>query len=1005
MWRIFLDRPVFAGMVAGALMVFGVIAYRDLGVATTPKVEIPIITVMTRYPGASPEAVEEGVTRVLEEALAALEGLDRMVSYSMESQSLLILEFTLETKIADALQDVREKVDLARGSLPADAEDPVVQRINLQDMPILQIVVRGEGIPRVVLGEMVRRQLIPLLERVPGVGRVEAVGVPERAFQVFADAERMAEFGVAWQELLQVLAGEHGEWPGGILRAENSAGVRVRKKWKSAEEIAETVLRSTEDGAIRVADVAEVVDGRREMESLAFWEEEPAIVLQIIKRTGANEVRVADRVKAFLRERAPAVLPEGVQAEVLLDSTLFIRGSLEETRRTLYAGAVLAILAVLFFLRSWRGTLVLAIAIPTSLISAFMLLRWADFTLNILTLMALAVAAGMVVDNGIVVLENFTRHLERSDPRTAADRGTQEVWQAILASTLTTLAVFGPIAFMRGIMGRFFREFGLTVAFAIVISLLVSISLTPAFCAFWMRKEQPKNPVRRLTALYRVALARAITRPGLVVLVAFLFFLTVPWGFRVVGKSLIPPLDTGELSIEVQMPPGTPLRETASFARALARDLKRIPEVRTVVVSAGGTAVRGGALARGITGDRVAQIFVRLEERPPRKRSSYEILREIEREIFPRFAGAERLEAAESRMAMGGTRPISLSIQGPSRELLRPWVRRIREIVEQTPGTRNVVDNLPKGNPEWVFRPDPVRTREYGLRAQDVALLLRTWIHGMRVAEVYLGGQVIPVRVRLKPEQRALDRLPELPMLTPRGLVYLQQMGRFVPGESPSVLYRLDRFPAYLVEADLDPEVPLGSALQSLREDIRKLGLPPAVRLDFGLQAKRFREMMENFLFAFSLGAILIYMVLAAQFNSLLQPLIIMLAIPLDLIGAIWALVLTGTDFSITSGIGILMLSGIVVNQSILLVDFINQHRARGLPLREAILEGSALRFRPILMTQVTTILGVLPAALLTGKGAEFRTPLAIAFLGGMVVSTLLTLFVVPAIYALVTRK
>lgn len=1018
-WDPFIRAPIFAIMVASTLVVFGLYSYRDLGVDLIPKIDFPFVIVQTIYPGASPEEVESSVTKKIEDAVARTEGLKEITSYSLEGLSIVALEFELEVSSSVAVADVRDKVAGILKDLPEDSETPEVVKFNPADNPIVELALEAPRRTEVELLRMAQDEVKPILESIPGVGRVNIAGGKQREFAVELDAERLAIYRIPYLSVINSLLMANTEFPIGSLKTgQSDYTVRFLGRIESSHLLERVIVASRGSGeTLRIQQIGRVVDTYADPTSDAYLNGAPTVSLSVLKRPGANIVQVADRVRAFAETKRKGILAEDLSIAVIRDASDFIRESLADVRRNVYEGALLATLVLFLFLRNIRGTTIIVLAIPISLVSSFILMRINDYTINIMTLLSLATASGMVVDDAIVVLENIYRHLTMGKgTRQAAGDGIAQVWLAVTASTFTTIAVFGPIAFMKGIMGRFFREFGLTVAFAVAASLLVSVTITPALASIFLKAPGVRegNPTgeegffaKRIRPWYMQSLRVSTKTPGVVILVAFLVFTTIIPGFFLVRKSFLPPIDTDEFLVSLEMPVGTRLERTAEVARAFESRLRSIAEVKYTLTQVGSVSAGSGLFFGTESGSHIATISVVLTTRDKRQRSVYEVVRQVESEIVPIFREAAQILVTVAQRGGGGQAPIALEVRSADRARIAEVAREVRSVLETIPGLKNVTDNLPEGKPELQFVPDRDLMEARGVSPGVLARTLRGLVYGETPITIKERNQEIDVRVRLEAEDRSdIMRFGDLVVLNERGEpVMLREIGYFQVRGGPTSLVRTQRLPSYTVTADLQPEVAFGTADAMIKKALKERYLPPpGVSLSYGKTEELFREMFENFVFALLMGSILVYLVLASQFNSLVQPLIIMTTIPLGIVGAIWMLVITRRDFAITSVIAILMLSGITVKQSILMVDFINQMLAEGRSLEQAIYEGCGVRLRPILMTQLTTALGLLPTVFGVGGVTSWKVALGTAFIGGILSATLLTLFVIPAVYVLYYR-
>jgi len=1005
-------RPVFVLMVILALLVLGGISYSRMPVELMSNVEFPFVTVITAYPGAGPEEVETLISKPLEEQLSSLPGVRRVYSTSEEGASIVAIEFALGTDIDAATADVRQRVDVVRPRLPRDAEDPTVAKFDFSSQPIM-ILGMGGRLSGYELRQIADTMVKPRLERVDGVAAVNVSGGRTREIRVEVDQDRLRALGISVLQIENVLRAENLNIPSGRIRqGEEEFLVRVVGQFRSVDEIGEIRIPRP-GGAVLLRDVARITDTLKEPDRLTRLNGQDSVGITIQKQSGANTVAVADGVHAAIRELR-AALPPGVAIEAALDASLFIRDSVADVQGNLVLGSILATVVVFLFLHSVRNTLIIALALPTAIVATYIPMYFAGFSLNMLSLLGLAIAIGLMIDNAIVVNENISRHLaETPDPRQAALRGAKEIELAVMASNLANVAVFLPIAFMRGLVGQFFRQFGLTVVFANLFSILVGFTLTPMLSARWLRPATAEAPQGRAAHLfarwdrfyqwlaerYRGALSWSLRHRGRVLLVAALLFAAALGivASPLVGKEFFPMGDYGEFQIDLSMPPGSSLAQTDRATKAVEALLRATPEVATSFTLVGASDT-GFGFSEG--GSQRAQIFVKLTPRDARRRGVGEVMEDLRARV--RDVPAATVKIGSQGVA-GGTSPVQLEITGPDPQILARLGAQVREAVASTPGTRNVDTNLEPGKTEVQIGLDRVRLAELGLTTAEVGSQLRTYLSGTATTKFRIAGSEYDITVQARAQDRnAVRELGALRVGQVNGTpIYLRDVGRMALRRGPITIDRLNRQRLVTVEAGLVGR-PLGAVVSEIQGKLRSLTVPPGYAVAFAGEAQFQQETFGDMFFALGLGTLLVYMTIAAQFESLLNPFAIMFSLPLAGIGVFFMLLLTRTTVNLMSLLGIIMLAGIVVNNAILLIEFITQLRERGLPRREAILQAGQTRLRPILMTAMVSIMGGLPVALGIGSsGAEWRRPLGIAVLGGLTTSTVLTLFVIPVVYTL----
>ncbi|MBW3660561.1 MAG: efflux RND transporter permease subunit [Gemmatimonadetes bacterium] len=993
-------RPIFTVMAMTALVLFGYLGYRSLGVNRFPDVDFPTVTVSTVLPGASPEVVESAVTDVIENELSAIEGVKHITSASRLGVSTVTVEFELERDIDIAAQDVRAKVSAVAGQLPRDAEPPTVDKLDISAQPIMWIALMGPD-PQSV-GEYARWTLRPRLQTVEGVGNILLGGYREREVRIWVDRGRLEAHDLTAGEFVQALQEQNVEVPGGNLESgARETIVKIQGEVPSVEEFGGLVVAYRDGAPIRVRDVARVEDGLEPARGAARYNQQTTIGLGIAPRSGANAVAVAEGVHERLEE-LERTLPESMDLQIAFDGSESIERSIADAQYELLYGAFFAIVIVLLFLRSWRSTVIIALAIPTSIIGTFGFMSAFDFTLNTFTVLALALAVGIVIDDAIVVLENVYRHMEEGrDPREAASVGTDEIALAIIATTFSLAAVFLPVAFMRGIVGRFLFEFGVTVAVAILLSLLVALTLTPMLSSRFLRHvETRRNPAYAkigqsldwIEARYKVGLDWALEHRGLTmgiagiaIVVGLVFFVLLP-------KELTPQVDESAFVIASEAPVQASLAYTNEKQEALEEIVAGVPEIQGFFSAIG---LWGGA-NQGF-------MFVRIDEPGERDRSQEEVMNDLR----GRLAQVPGVNAYVSSMgsaftAGGDGEPFQYLIQGPDLEALRDHSETLMaRLREEVPGLVDMRTDMRLQKPEVRVEMDRDKAAAMGIDVSNIADVINVLI-GSQEATIYKeGGHRYDVRVRVEEGQR--NQPADITELAARtedgGLVRLGNVVSLSEGTGINVINRRDRQRAIKIVGNLEGSS-LGEAVGAA-DRIADETLPDGYSTAVTGASETFQETFQSLLFAIFLAAVITYMLLASQFESMVHPFTIMGAVPLAAIGALGLLLVTGMSLNLYSFIGLVLLVGLVVKNSILLVDYTNQLRARGMERDEAIRRAGPVRLRPILMTTLTIIFGVSPIALGFSEGAELRQPMAVAVIGGLTTSTLLTLIVIPVLYTL----
>lgn len=1006
-------RPVLVLMIISALIVLGLVSYTRLPVELFPSVDFPFVSVTVVYPGAGPEEVELLVAKPLEEQLSSLPNVRQVRTQASEGFTLVAVEFELGTNSDAAAADVRQRVDIARARFPRDVEQPVVQKFDFAAEPVLNIGVGGARSPR-ELRRLADDIIKPRFERVAGVAAVNVTGGRVREIRVEVDQDRLRAYGLSLVQIQETLRAENLNIPGGLLtEGSREFLVRLSGQFASLAEIADLRIRRSDGSTIRLGDVAAIRDVEKDPVEYTRLNGRDSVGITVQKQAGANTVGVADGVKKAIGELRRA-LPPDVTFGIAQDQSLFIRSSIADVQGNLLLGSALATIVVFLFLHNLRSTIIIALSLPVAIVATYLPMFMFGFTVNIMSLLALAVAIGLMVDNAIVVNENISRHLAfEPTPAEAARRGAQEIELAVMASNLANIAVFVPIAFTRGIVGQFFRQFGMTVVFANVFSIVIGFTLTPMLSARWLRREgETRTRLQRyfdgwdaafdrLARRYQRVLAWALRHRAATLGVAALAFVAsiMLVASPLIGKEFFPASDTGEFAVRITMPQGSSLAQTDRATRQAEDALQQVPEVKTFFTRVGATSTGFGFATPG---SQTAEIAVSLVDRGERTRSIEDVMSALRQ----RLAG---IPAAEVKVAIAGTvgggqAPIQVEVSGSDQRRLEALAAQVEEIVRRVPGTVNVDNTLAAGKSEIQVTLDRERAARLGLNAAIVGAALRSSIEGSAVTRYRVGGDEFDITVRSRLEDRnAVGRLGEIAVgVAPDGTaIRLRDVASFVERRGPASVYRKDRVRIAVISAALKDR-PLGAVVGDIKAKTDTLALPPGFGMFFAGEAQFQAESFRDMFISLALAVLFVYMVMAAQFESLVHPLTIMFSLPLAAVGVFPLLALTRINVSIMSLLGIIMLTGIVVNNAIIFVDYTNRLRARGRSRWDALLEAGATRLRPILMTSLVTILGGLPVALgLGSSGAEWRRPLGMAVLGGLMTSTFLTLLVVPVVYTL----
>lgn len=1003
-------RPVTTTMVLLAVVTYGAIAYNRLGVDLFPNIDFPIVTVTTVYRGADPETIETKVSRRIEDAVNQV-GMIKMVrSSSLQNVSVVVVQFELGKDIDVAAQEVRDKITTIQRDLPADIETPLVQKVDLGAAPVLTLAVSGDaGVGEAALFDFADETVKKQVQMLEGVGNVEIVGGRKRTIWVYLDPERLIAHHLSPEDVARALGAQNIEVPAGNARPPGrEVAVKTRGLVRTADDLRNMPLTTIEGAVIRVSDVASVEDGLEEQRSASHLGDRPTLALVVTKQPGTNTVEVARRIRAALPSLR-SLAPAGVTIETPVDNARFIEESVEDALLDLEIGAILAVLIIGVFLRNLRMTLIAAVAIPTSVIGTFAALKLFGFTLNYLTLLGLSLSVGLLVDDAIVVLENIFRHFEtHGQRRRAAHEATAEIGLAVIATTFSLVAVFFPIATTGGMVGRFLKEFGITVSVAVLISLFVSFTLTPMLSARVM-KEPARNFFTRgveaalawLDRGYGVIVGWALSHRAVVLAVAVATLAATLFVARLLPKEMMTPMDQAEFNVNVETPPGSSLAHTQAIVDEVADQVSEIPEVRYTFSTLGGGAA--GQVEKGT-------IYVRLSHPRERKRTQDQVMQAV-RARLQSYRKATVLVEPRAVIDVGmSNAPVQLHFLGDDLSRLDALARGTRDFMERAGGYTDIDSSYKPAKPEYGVLVDRERAALLGVPVAQVGMALRFLFEGEKVSEFRSGGDMYDIRLRLREEDRRdLHAALRLGVRAPSGnLVALENLVTTQAGTSAQEITRLYGRRAVSLYANLTQAKALGTAVDELNAYLEGRGggaegspIPEGYTYRYTGQADFMRENFEALTSALILGILMIYFILASQFESFLHPFTIMLSLPFSFIGAIGALLLTGRHLSILAMIGFIMLMGLVTKNAILLVDFAIRRHASGMPLREAIVEAGTIRLRPILMTTAAMIFGMLPIALARSLGAEARAPMAVAVIGGLTTSTLLTLVVVPVIFHL----
>ena len=1009
-------RPVFATVMVLVLVTLGVFSYRWLSVEMYPNVEIPVLSIVTKFPGAGPESVEREVSKRIEEAVNGISGVKHVYSFSREGVSTVVVEFRLEEKINEVTQEARAKVNAIRGLLPQGIEEPIIQKLDFNAMPVASLAIRSETLSPRDLTVLVEKSVKRRFEGIAGVGKVDLVGAAKREVNVILSPERLNALGLGVDAVVAGLRSENVNTPLGRLnQGTTEINLRVSGKPDRVEQFRQMAIAVRNGRPIRLGEVADVRDGIEEQRSLALVNGTPAVALDILKQAGANIVEVVDAVKRTA-EALRAELPPGTTILVVRDSSLFIRESLADVRHTLILGGILTILIVFCFINSWRSTVITGVTLPISVLSSFIIMNALGMSINVMTMMALSLAIGLLIDDAIVVRENIVRHLERGeDHLTAARNGTSEIGLAVFATTMSIMAVFVPVAFMKGIVGRFFFQFGMTVAFAVLVSLFVSFTLDPMLSSRWhdpaiAAKGKRSGPARLLEGFnawfdrvsdgYRGLIGWALDHRKTVLGIALAAFAGGVVAFGSLQSAFFPDIDSGEFNVTFKTAPDASLAESRGRLEAILAVIGGHPAVAHTYATIG--AGDSGTVRSGV-------IFVKLKPRAERTQGQGAVQQDFRRGFLPIPGVITSIEEVDE--SGQSRKPLQVNLRGADIARLKTYAAELRGKMYAIPGIRDIEISLEHDIPEYRLHVDREKAASAGVRTEQIVRTVSALVGG-EVVSTYEDedGDAVDIRVRLpqrlreSPDQVRNLRLAASDVRGAATLLPLSNLVSYSAYATPAEINRQELTRQVTISANLD-RLPLGAAVEKVAQASRTLALAPGYRVVFSGDAEGMAESFGYMAEALVLAVLFVYFILAAQFESFLEPLAIMFSQPLSIVGMAATLLLTGDTVNIMSLIGLIMLMGLVTKNAILLVDYAKVLRHRGRERREAVIAAGRTRLRPIIMTTLAMIFGMLPLALGIGAGAEMRAPMARAVVGGLLTSTLLTLLILPALYKVVCAR
>lgn len=1009
----FIKRPVFTTMFILLLVVFGIRCYPEIGVDLNPDVDLPIVSVRVTYSGASPQEMETLVTKPIENRVSQVSGIKTLSSTVLEGYSETVLEFNIGVDPQVKASEVREKVASVRKALPDDIDEPVTQTVDINSRAIVAYTFASPSRSRGEIRRIVEDNIKDELQMVEGVSEVTVVGASQRAIRIVLKPEKLAEYGIAYQTVRSKLNANNYNTPGG--KAKNDAmeiTVRTLGKYNNINDIKQVVVANHTGRPVYISEIADVLDSWEDEDTFASANGVPCVMTFVRKQSKTNTVDVTDNVNAKMEELKHSNLPPDIIVDKVRDQSNYIRDNIADVWNAILFGGFLALLITYLFLRNFRATIIGGLCIPTSIIATFFMMKVMGFTLNNMSLMALSLAVGILIDDAIVVIENIFRHIEMGQtPFVAAKEATEELTLAILATSLSLMAVFVPIGNMGETIGQFFKQFGLTVAFAVAFSTIVAFSLTPMVSAYWIKAETEEQSSKERThfvqraldkfeagfqsvrEMYDSLMAWTLERPKKVVAVGIISLLLNLLLLPFVGTEFQPTYDSGEFSVNVKAPIGTSLQKTVELAKPLQQEISQLPEVKIVALNIG----------NGRNPVNQGSLDIRLKQSNERERSMQQIMDDL-RGRFQNVEGLKVTVVSNQGGGRGDSRPVQIGLRGSNIKELKNYAQQLADMIRRTEGATDVDISDSEEQPEIVVKLDHAKASEFGLDATEVGKVIEMAIMGKSTSNSYtIGDNDYDIILQLEQSQRTnINDVMNLRISSSAGqFIRLGDIADVRYGSGPTRIEREDKQRQIVVYANTVGISP-GDLIGKVRDEyIPELNLPPGYNYKMIGQADNMARSFKEVYKAVILAIVVVYMVLAAQFESFSQPLIIMVSLPFAIIGAILGLLVAGQTANMMSMIGFTMLLGLVTKNAILLIDYANQEREKGMSIREAVLLACSLRLRPILMTTLSTILGMLPIALGIGEGAELRQSMGVVLIGGLTTSTLLTLVVVPLIYLL----
>lgn len=991
-----IKRPVFTVMMIVTLIVLGLISYSRLNVELFPNVSFPVVVINTTYPGASSKEIEMLVSKPIEDSISSINGIEHIRSISSTGLSTVIAEFKLEKDMKDASNEVREKVALVRPTLPDDVKEPTIARVDPDAAPIINYVIGG-NYPIQKLTEYVKDYIKPKLEQVDGVANISIVGGLEKEIQVNLKPSLLKKYGLTPFQINDRLKQENLNFPSGSIKTGTyEITLRTTNAFKNFEDVANVPIKIAGGSTILLKDVADVVDGVKEIRSKAWLNGKPALVLSIQKQSGGNTIKVVENIAKAVN-KLKLTMPKGINVGVSFDTSVFIRQSKDAAIDELVVGSILAIIVIFVFLRTVGGTIIAATAIPSSVISAFTMMYVMNFSLNMMSLLALSLVVGILVDDAVVDLENIYRRIEMGEnPYDAAIKATNEITLAVAATTFSIVAVFVPIGFMSGIVGQFFKQFGLTVSVAVLISLLVARTLTPTLAAHFLRplKNSHSEEIRGIAVTYKSILTWALKHRIVTVILTIVVFIGGIMITALVPKGFVPKNDRDEFSIAVQAPSGGTINQTAAILNEIAKRVSTDSDVKETLVLAGSSS--------GKTDTGSVNVTLRTKKEG-RKLSSFDVIENLRKKIQTIPGALMSFKEMRAVDDGSGNYEMNLSLRGENLDELQKVADKVVKLLHSNSKVSDINTSSGTLQTELNIKVDHKKAASLGISAASIASTLRTATVGDTPSQINLANSDIEIRVKMDDETRFdINKLRSLEIPSSSGAsVRFDAIADIIFTNGPTKIERYDRQRQIMVYANAIKGVSMGDLIAPIEEELNKMKLEPNVLFSFKGDTERMMDSFNSLLSALLIAVIFIYIILASQFEHFTHPFTIMMAMPLSFVGAFLGLFVANEELGMMSMIGVVMLMGLVTKNSILLVDYTINLRKQGLSRLDALLTAGPIRLRPILMTTVAMIAGMFPIALKLTPGSEGRAPMAVAVIGGLITSTILSLVVIPVFYTI----